>query len=148
MRLGGVLALWLSLPGLAGANTLTLEVWPSADQTRTIYCAITLKDGRFSAFEEIGHGSPNRFLQWYSIPAEATAFANALQSLIDVDLTGQVIVTSRKPPPFLRATWVANVDNATTSGIYVQSGTALPDDLLQAILTLLPGGPCVRHLAP
>lgn len=153
MRLGGVLAVLLGvllgLPGLADANSLTIEVWPNADPTQTIYCAMTLTDGRFTALEVIGHGAPAaRPQQWFSTEPEVRALGTALQSLIAGDLAGQVILTSRTPrPPYFSATWVANVDNATASGIYIQRGNVLPDTLLQAITTLLPGGPCARHLA-
>ena len=149
MRLGGVLAVLLSLPQLAAANSLTIEVWPNADPTQTIYCTMTLTDGRFSALEVIGHGAPAaRPQQWFSTEADVRALGTALQSLISGDLAGQVILTSRSPPPpYFSATWVANVDNATASGIYIHPGTLLPEVLLQAITTLLPGGPCARHLA-
>ena len=148
MRREGVLALLMSLPQLAGANSLTIEVWPNADPTQTIYCAMTLTDGRFTALEVIGHGAPAaRPQQWYSTETEVTALSAALQSLIAGELAGQVILTSRTPPPpYLSATWVANVDNATASGIYIQPGNDLPDALLLAITTLLPSGPCARHL--
>ena len=149
MRLGGVLWLMLSLPGLADANSLTIEVWPNADPTQTIYCAMTLTDGRFSTLEVIGHGSPARPLRWFSTETEVAALGTALQSLIGGDLAGAVILTSRTPPPpYISAIWVANVDNATKSGIYIQPGQLLPDTLLQAVLTVLPGGPCARHLVP
>ena len=149
MRREGVLALLLSLPQLAAANSLTIEVWPSADPTQTIHCAITLTDGRFSALEVIGHGTPAaRPQQWFSTEPEVRALGTALQSLIGGDLAGQDILTSRTPPPpYFSAIWVANVDNATASGIYIQPGNELPDTLLLAITTLLPGGPCARHLA-
>lgn len=148
MRLGGVLAVLLSLPQLAAANSLTIEVWPNADPTQTIYCAMTLTDGRFSTLEVIGHGAPAaRPQQWFSTEPEIRALGAALQSLIGGELAGQVILTSRTPPPpYLSATWVANVDNATASGIYIQPGIALPDALLLAVMTVLPGGPCARHL--
>ena len=148
MRRGGVLALLLSLPHLAAANSLTIEVWPSADPTQTIYCAMILTDGRFSALEVIGHGTPAaRPQQWYSTETDLAALSTALQSLIGGDLSGQVILNSRTPPPpYFSATWVANVDNATASGIYIQPGVVLPQALLQAVMTLLPGGPCARHL--
>jgi hypothetical protein len=147
MRLSGVLAVLLSLPVVAAANSLIIEVWPNADPNQTIYCAMTLTDGRFSTLEVIGHGAPDRPLQWYSTEPELRAMGLALQSLIGGTLSGQVILTSRTPPPpYLSATWVANVDNATASGIYIQPGVILPDALLQAILTVLPGGPCARHL--
>lgn len=137
------------LPHLADAATLTIEVWPSADPHKTIFCAMSLTNGRFSAFELIGHGRAGAPRRWYSMETEILAFGTALQSLISGDLAGQVILTSRTPPPpFVSATWLANVDNATTSGIYIQTGVALPETLLQAILTVLPGGPCARHLGP
>ena len=104
MRREGVLALLLSLPQLAAANSLTIEVWPSADPTQTIYCAITLTDGRFSALEVIGHGTPAaRPQQWFSTEPEVRALGTALQSLIGGDLAGQDILTSRTPPPPISA---------------------------------------------
>lgn len=147
MRLGGVLWLLLTLPHLAAADSLTIEVWPNTNPTQTIYCAMTLTNGRFAALEVIGHGSPAQPLRWYATEPEIAAVATALQSLIAGDLAGQEILTSRNPaPPYIRATWVANVDNATVSGIYIQPGVVLPDALLQAVLTVLPGGPCARRL--
>jgi hypothetical protein len=149
VRLGGVLAILMSLPGAAAAATLTIEVWPSIDPNKTIFCAMSLTNGRFSAFELIGHGRTGAPRRWYAIETEILAFGTALQSLIGGDLAGQVILTSRTPqPPYIAATWLANVDDTTATGIYVQSGIALPDVLLQAVVTLLPDGPCARHLVP
>ena len=147
-RIGAVIML-CGLPGLAAADSLIIEVWPSADPTQTIYCAITLTHDRFSALQVIGHGAPAQPLRWYSTETDIAAMTSAWQSLIGGDLAGQVILTSRTPPPpYVSATWVANVDNATASGIYIQPGVTLPDLLLQAVLTVLPGGLCARHLAP
>ena len=149
MRRIGVLVLALFLPGLAAADSLTIEVWPSADPTKTIYCAITLSHNRFSALQVIGHGAPAQPLRWYSTESDIAAMTSAWQSLIGGELAGQVILTSRTPPPpYVSVTWVANVDNATASGIYIQPGVTLPDVVLQAVLTVLPGGLCARHLAP
>lgn len=150
MRLRGVLALVVCLPAPVAAMSLTIEVWPSRDPTRTIYCAMTLTGGRFSTVEVIGPGPPGRRpQQWYSTEAEVTALTAAIQSLIGGALAGQDILTSRTPPPpYLSATWIANVDNVTVSGLYIAPGTTLPAALLQAVLTVLPGGPCARHLGP
>ena len=149
MRRIGVLVLALFLPGLAAADSLTIEVWPNTDPTQTIYCAIILSHDRFSALQVIGHGAPAQPLRWYSTESDITAMTHAWQSLIGGDLAGQMILNSRTPPPpYVSVTWVANVDNATASGIYIQPGITLPDVVLQAVLTVLPGGLCARHLAP
>ncbi len=147
MRLGGVLGVMLALPCGAAANSPTIKVWPNTDPTQTNYCAMTLTNGRFSTLEVIGHGSPAQPRRWFSTEPEVAALATALQSLIGGYLAGQVILTSRNPPPpYIRALWVANVDNATASGIYIQTGITLPDALMRAVRTLLPGGPCARRL--
>ena len=148
MRRGGVLALVLSLPQLAAANSLTIELWPSTDPSQTISCAIALTAGRFSAVEVKGHGQPPlRPMQWYATEIEIAALNTALQSLISGDLTAEVMQTTRMPaPPYFSVTWLANVDDRIAAGLYIQSGLDLPAPLSDMFLQLLPGGLCDRAL--
>ena len=84
-------------------------------------------------------------MQWYAKEIEVAALNTALQSLISGDLTAEVMQTTRMPaPPYISATWVANVDDRIAAGLFIPPGVVLPDPLLAAIRAILPGGLCAR----
>ena len=138
--------LLLSTP--VGADSITFEIWPVADPDQVISCVIRLQRGQIAAVEVKGLGMPPRHpARWFPASAERDLLATALGGLVDQTIPSINPTGSRlPPPPFVTATWMAEVTGGLMTGLYVQRGLDLPAPFDHLISALLPGGLCDRAI--
>ena len=140
--------LLLSTP--ACANSITFEIWPVADPDQVISCVIRLQRGQIAAVEVKGLGMPPRNpARWFPAMAERDLLFAALTGLVDQTIPSVNPTGSRlPPPPFVTATWMAEVKGGLMTGLYIQQGLDLPAPFDHLIAALLPGGMCDRAIGP
>jgi hypothetical protein len=145
-RLITALAVITLLPAPALGNSLTFDIWPSADPTQSTSCALRLAGGMITAVEVRGTGMPPHLpMRWPARPGEVAALMAALQALVAGDLPSVETYSSRLPaPPYVTVGWMARVDDGMLTGLYIQQGLHLPPALAQVLANLTPGGPCAR----
>ncbi len=138
----GLATLVMGLP--ADANRLTFEVWPDASPDHIVSCSFALTDGWISLVQVTGAGLPAaRPMRWHASRAEVEALSSGLQALVGGELGSVNPYVSRQPAaPFLSVTWMTRLDNRLATGLYIQSGLALPVPLSQTLVTLGLGRPC------
>ena len=138
----GLAVLTAALP--AHANRLTFEVWPDASPDHIVSCSFALTDGWISLVQVTGAGIPGaRPMRWHASRAEVEALSSGLQALVGGELGSVNPYVSRQPAaPFLSVTWMTRLDNRLATGLYIQSGLALPVPLSQTLVTLGLGRPC------
>lgn len=133
----------------AQANSITFEIWPTADPDDTVSCTLRLARGEVMVLEVKGLGMPPaRPVRWFASDAESNSLVAALQALIGGRLASvEPIITSRLPaPPFITATWMATLDQGLASGLYIQPGLILPPELADVLATLTPTGICTAAI--
>ena len=135
---------FLLLPQPGYSDVLTFGIWPSSNPASGVSCRIELKSGQINVVEVRGTGMPpKRPLRWPVRRGEEVAVLASLAALISGDLPSVDIYQSRSPPaPYVTVTWSTTVDEMQVSGLYIQSGLALPATLSQLIDTVMPGSGC------
>jgi hypothetical protein len=120
------------------ANRLTFEVWPDASPDHMVSCSFAVADGWISLVQVEGVGMPGpKPMRWRASDAEEDAMASGLQALVGGQLGSVDPYQSRQPPaPFVSVTWMTRLDDQLASGLYVQTGLALPAPLLQTVASL------------
>lgn len=136
------------LTGPVSASSITFEIWPGTDPDRVISCVIRLQHGQIAAVEVEGLGMPPRNpARWFPATDERDVLSAALQALVDQTIPSINPTGSRlPPPPFVTATWMAEVKDGLMTGLYIQPGLDLPALFDSLIATLLPGGMCARAI--
>lgn len=134
------------LPQSALSDVLTYEIWPSSDPASIVSCRIELKSGQINVVEAKGTGMPPRHgLRWPVRKVEELAMIAALQSLVSGELPSVDTYTARLPPaPLVTVSWSTRVNDALTTGLFVQDGLTLPVLLSNLIETVMPGSLCDR----
>jgi hypothetical protein len=145
-RLITALAVITILPAPALGNSLTFDIWPSANPMQSTSCALRLAGGMITAVEVQGTGMPpQQPMRWPASPEEIAALMAALQALVSGDLPSVETYTSRLPaPPYITVNWMARVDDGMLTGLYIQKGLTLPLELTRVLDGLTPGGPCTK----
>ena len=148
-RIAALVCAVLLLPAVAGANSITFEIWPGTDPDQVISCVIRWQNGQISALEVEGLGMPPRHpARWYEGRFEQDALLGALTALVNGDIASINPTGSRLPsPPFVTATWMARVDGGLMTGLFVQQGLDLPGVFNRLIETVLQGGMCEAAIA-
>lgn len=145
-RAGAVIAFAFGLPGLALANTLTVNIWPDADPESAIFCSLTLHQGRLVALQAKGLGLQNpRAVSWWANEADTSAFLDGVQALVTGAVpSGNPNLAPRPQPPFLTVTWMANLDGQISTGRYVAQDLQIPQELSQMLDRVMPGSYCAQ----
>lgn len=143
MRTGRALGLGLCLAALAAAlpvsaNRLTFEVWPDASPDHVTSCTLALSDGWISLVQVRGAGMPGpQPMRWRASRAEVDAVTAGLQALVAGELGSVDPYVARQPAaPFLSVTWMTRLDNRLATGLYLQTGLALPGPLSDSLASL------------
>lgn len=128
----------------ACANRITVEVWPDAYPDHAVSCSIALADGWISLVQVKGAGMPGPApMRWPASDAEVDALSDGLQAFVGGALGSVDAYRARQPPaPFLTVTWMAQLDDRLTTGLYIQPGLSLPPSLSRALSRLGVGQPC------
>jgi hypothetical protein len=128
----------------AFANRLTFEVWPDASPDHVMSCTFALSDGWISLVQVKGAGMPGpQPMRWRASRAEVEAVSDSLQAFVGGELGSVNPYLSRQPPaPFLTVTWMTQLDDKLATGLYVQPGLALPEQLSDTLASLGLGRPC------
>lgn len=126
------------------ANRLTFAVWPDASPDHAIFCSVALTDGWISLVQVKGAGMPGADpMRWRASWGEVDALAGGLQALVGGALGSVDPYRSRQPPaPFLTVTWMTRLDDRLATGLYIQTGLALPGPLSEALASLGLAQPC------
>ncbi|MFO1203956.1 MAG: hypothetical protein U1E58_15095 [Tabrizicola sp.] len=148
MRVKSAKVLAFGLAALAAepthANRMTFEVWPDSSPDHAVSCSIALTDGWISLVQVKGAGMPGpEPMRWRASAPEVQALSDSLQAFVGGTLGSVDPYGSRQPPaPFLTVTWMTQLDDRLTTGLYIQPGLALPVPLSQALSRLGVGQPC------
>lgn len=140
----GIILSLVLMSGGARADVMTFGVFPSSDPAVSVSCRIELRAGQINVVEVRGVGMPPRSpYRWPVRRAEEMAILRALQALISGDLPGVETYTSRTPAtPYLTISWSSQVNGQRVTGLYQQSGTALPAVMAALMDTVMPGSGC------
>jgi hypothetical protein len=132
-------------PVPAIANALTFDFRPSDDPRATVQCTVQLQSRYLVAVEIEGMGAaPQGPLRWPATDAEALVLLHALGDFVSHDLISVTDPNLARPPdpPYASIRWFAQTSEGLQSGLYFQTGLALPPVLQRVVEELLLGGPC------
>ncbi len=149
-RLGGALAIALSLPAPMQAASLIINLWPSTDPDTAIYCALTLTGRTMVAVQVKGNGLHDvQTYRWFATDFERNAYLHALQALFNGTLPSDNPLVAPLPlPPYITVTWVAHLNGTLTSGRYVDTKARIPAELADMLAVLTPGSYCSPTASP
>ena len=135
-------AMLAALP--VAAHRLTIEVWRNASPDAVVSCSIALENGWISLVQVTGAGLPGpQPMRWRASRAETDAVFDSLQALVAGALGSVDPYASRQPPtPFFSVTWMTRVDDALTTGLFIQPGLSPPRTLSQTLASLGLDQPC------
>lgn len=141
------LALCLVAIGAAApvaANRLTFEVWPDASPDHVVSCTFALSDGWISLVQVTGAGMPGlEPMRWRASHAEEDAMSHGLSAFVGGALGSVDPYSARQPAaPFMSVTWMTRLNDRLATGLYIQSGLALPDPLSTTLASLGLDRPC------
>ncbi len=138
-----VLALMV-VPQIAAANSLLIEVRPTADPRDMVACYVGLTGPEMRLLEVDGQGMPTvPAVRWFARDAEVAALTDALATLIAQD-TGPIDPDTWRlpPPPTITINWIADLGSGKAAGLYDQRGLSRPPSLDLLAPLVLEGGPC------
>ena len=143
LRWGLVLSL-VMMPAAGSADVLTYAIWPDGNPAHSLACRIELWRGQIIAVEVLGTGMPPRHaMRWPAGLAERAALRAALGALLTGDLPSVGAYGSRVPKaPYVTVTWSTILNDAPISGVYIQTGLALPPQLQTVLHRVMPGSNC------
>lgn len=142
-------AVWLLSALPAAANSLLIEIRPTADPHDYVACYVGQVGPEMRVLETTGPAMPNRPpVRWFARAQEVAALADALRTLID-DTPGPIDPDTYRlpPPPTITINWVAHFGGRTEAGLYDQRGLARPRSLDELTPLVLEGGPCAALFA-